>query len=357
MMIARLNREGGLIGRPVEAVVVNPQSDWKMYAPLTAELLNKYKVAAIFGCWTSVSRKEVLPVVERGGGLLFYPVQYEGQEQSPNVYYTGATPNQQAIPAVDFLMSPKGGAFRQFYLVGTDYVYPQVTCTILNNYLECRGIGPSRRWQVLTPFGHDDWRGVVKDIARRAAKEPVAVISTINGDANVFFYRELASQGIRAARTPVMAFSIGENEAAQIGAALLDGHYVAWNYLMAIESERNRDFIAEWRAFTGKPDALTDDPMEATWIGFNLWCDAVRQAGTTDLDAVRTALSGRTILAPGGVEVMMDRQNHHLHKPFAIGRAAPDGSIELVHYEHTLLKPEPDSAYFRKLAEERAAAA
>jgi urea transport system substrate-binding protein len=292
-----------------------------------------------------------LPVIEGAGGLLFYPVQYEGQEQSPNVFYTGATPNQQAIPAVDYLMSRPGGGFRRFYLVGTDYVYPQVTCRILNNYLESRGIGRNQRWQVLTPFGHDDWRGIVKDIKRHAAQAPVAVISTINGDANAFFYRELARQGVQAAQTPVMAFSIGENEAAQIGAAALNGHYVAWNYLMALDSPRNRQFIADWRAFTGKPTALTDDPMEATWIGFNLWCDAVRRAGTTEHEAVRAALGGQRILAPGGIEVMMDPQNHHLHKPFAIGQAAPDGSIKLVHYAPTLLKPEPDNAYFHAPAE------
>ncbi len=347
MMIEKLNREGGLIGRMVEAVVVNPQSDWTLYAPLAHELVCEHKVDVIFGCWTSVSRKAALPVIEQSGGLLFYPVQYEGQEQSPNVYYTGATPNQQAIPAVDFLMRREGGNFRRFYLVGTDYVYPRVTFRILNSYLESKGIGPSRRWQSLTPFGHEDWRRIVRDIKRRAAEGPVAIISAINGDANAFFYRELARQGIRATQTPVMAFSIGENEAAAIGADLLAGHYVAWNYLMALDTSRNREFIAEWRAFAGGPDALTDDPMEATWIGFNLWCDAVREAATTDIGAIHAALSGRRILAPGATEVMLDPTNHHLHKPLAIGRAAPDGTIEVMHYQRSLLKPELDNVFYR----------
>jgi urea transport system substrate-binding protein len=348
MMISELNRQGGLIGRMVEAVVVNPRSDWTLYEPLATKLLKEERVAAIFGCWTSISRKAVLPVVEKEDGLLFYPIQYEGQEQSPNIFYTGATPNQQAIPAVDFLMSPEGGGFRRFYLVGTDYIYPQVTCTILNNYLSSRGVHETQRRQVLTPFGHDDWRAIVKDIKRLAATAPIAVISTINGDANAFFYRELAQQGVSAQQTPVMAFSIGENEAAQIGADLLNGHYVAWNYLMSVDTPQNRDFIADWRRFTGRPDALTDDPMEATWIGFNLWCDAVREAGTTEPGAVKAALSGRRILAPSGVEIMMDRVNHHLHKPFAIGRAASDGKINVVHYAPSLLKPEPDNQYFRQ---------
>ncbi|KJV10096.1 branched-chain amino acid ABC transporter substrate-binding protein [Elstera litoralis] len=345
MMIEQVNREGGLLGRPLEAAIVNPRSDWPLYGTLARKLLTEEKAAVLFGCWTSISRKEVLPVVEELGGLLLYPVQYEGEEQSPNIFYTGATPNQQALPAVDYLMSPEGGGFRRFYLIGTDYVYPQITNKILQGYLRSKGIGGADVALSFTPFGHADWAAQVAAIRRFAAAGRAAVISTVNGDANVYFYRELARQGVSATVTPVMAFSVGENEAASLGAGLLDGHLVAWNYLMSVEAPENRRFIAAWRNHTGDARAVTDDPMEATWIGFHLWCAAVRKAGTTDPKAVSAAMAGSRIMGPGGVEVMMDPENHHLHKPLAIGRITSDGGIATVLRSSHLLPPTPYSPY------------
>lgn len=345
MMIEEVNRAGGLLGRPLEAVIVNPRSDWPLYGSLARKLLTEDKVSVLFGCWTSISRKEVLPVVEELGGLLLYPVQYEGEEQSPNIFYTGATPNQQALPAVDYLMSPQGGGFRRFYLVGTDYVYPQITNKILQGYLQSKGIGGSDVAVSFTPFGHEDWSAEVAAMRRFAAGGKAAVISTVNGDANVYFYRELARQGVTAATLPVMAFSVGENEAASLGAGLLDGHLVAWNYLMSLEAPENHRFIEAWRRHTGDAKAVTDDPMEATWIGFHLWCAAVGKAGTTDPKAVAAAMAGSRITGPGGVEVMMDPQNHHLHKPLAIGRVTADGRITTILRAPALLPPAPSSPY------------
>jgi urea transport system substrate-binding protein len=347
MLVDEVNQAGGLLGRPLELVIVNPRSEWSQYGELTRRLLARDKVAALFGCWTSISRKAVLPVVEELGGLLFYPVQYEGEEQSHNIFYTGATPNQQAIPAVDFLMSAAGGGAQRFALVGTDYVYPQVTNQILKGYLRSKRIADAAVRADLMPFSHEDWASIVRQIRQFAKGGRTAVISTINGDSNVHFYRELARQGVRAAELPVMAFSVGENEAAAMPRGLLDGHYVAWNYLMTIETPENRRFRDHWRRYIGKDSAVTDDPMEATWIGFNMWCAAVRQAGSTEPDAVRKALAGRRLRAPSGFEVRMDDANHHQHKPVFIGRIAPSGSIEIASRSDSLVPPSPFSAYLK----------
>jgi len=347
MMVEEVNRAGGILGRPLELVIVNPQSDWSRYEELANELLTQQKVAAVFGCWTSISRKAVLPVIEKQGGLLFYPIQYEGEEQSPNIFYTGATPNQQAIPAVDFLLSPAGGSIRRFALIGTDYIYPQVTNRILKGYLRHKGIGESDILTNLTPFSHEDWGALIKRIRQFSRGTPTAIISTINGDANVHFYRELARQGVRATDLPVMAFSVGENEAASLPHGLLAGHYVAWNYLMAIETPENTRFRDQWRRYTGNPAAVTDDPMEATWIGFNLWCSAVRRIGSTEPAAVGRAIAEQRLRAPSGFDVMMDRENHHLHKPVFIGRVTPSGGIEIIHRSDKIVPPSPFSAYLR----------
>jgi urea transport system substrate-binding protein len=345
MMVEEVNRAGGLLGRPLELVIVNPRSDWSRYEGLAEELLAEHKVAALFGCWTSVSRKAVLPIVEKLGGLLFYPVQYEGEEQSPNIFYTGATPNQQAIPAIDFLLSPAGGGIRRFALIGTDYIYPQMTNRILRGYLLDKGIAESDMFFHLAPFSHEDWGGLVRQLRRFAKGAPTAIISTINGDSNVHFYRELAKQGISAADLPVMAFSVGENEVVAMPRGLLAGHYVAWNYLMAIETPSNAQFRERWRRYTADPTAVTDDPMEATWIGFTLWCEAVRQVGSTDPVRVRLAIAGQRVSAPSGFEVMMDTDNHHLHKPVFIGRVTSSGGIEIVSASDHIVEPSPFSAY------------
>jgi urea transport system substrate-binding protein len=348
MMVEEVNRAGGLLGRPLELVIVNPRSDWSRYEGLAHALLAEDEVAALFGCWTSISRKAVLPVVEKLGGLLFYPVQYEGEEQSPNIFYTGATPNQQAIPAIDFLLSPAGGSIRRFALIGTDYIYPQVTNRILQSYLRARGIAEPDVLVHLAPFSHAEWGTLVKQLRHFAKGVPTAIISTINGDSNVHFFRELAKQGVRAADLPVMAFSVGENEVSAMPAGLLDGHYVAWNYLMAVETAENARFLDQWRHYTADPSAVTDDPMEATWIGFNLWCEAVRQVGSTDPALVRAAIAGRRVRAPSGFEVIMDPDNHHLHKPVFIGRVTSSRGIEIISRSESVVAPSPFSSYLSR---------
>jgi urea transport system substrate-binding protein len=345
MLVSDLNRKGGLLGRPIELVIANTRSDWSRYAALADQMIMEDKVAAIFGCWTSNSRKQVLPIVEQRNSLLFYPAQYEGEECSQNIFYTGATPNQQAIPAVDFLMSERGGRYRRFALIGTDYVYPQITNAILQGYLGLKGLGREDIMTEFTPFGCDAWSSIIRRIKTFAKGGPTAIISTINGDANVFFYRELLAQGITAAKIPVMAFSVGESEAAAFDHGLLTGHYVAWNYFGSIESAENRQFRARWQQYRGDASAVTDDPMEATWIGFQMWCAAVERAGSVDSDAVRRALPGLRVKAPSGMEIPMDATNHHLHKPAMIGRIDADGRIEIVHKSDAVIPPEPFSPY------------
>jgi urea transport system substrate-binding protein len=340
MLIEQQNERGGLLGRPLEPVIVNPHSDPKACAQLAHKLIHDHKVAAIFGCWSSASRKEVLPVVERDNALLFYPSQYEGEETSRNIFYTGATPPQQAIPAVNFL---RDQGVRRFFLVGTDYIYPRTTNAILRGYLANQGITecPER----YTELGQTDWTAVVEDIRRFARGGRTAVIATISGDANVHFFRELAKAEITAAEIPVMSLSINEAELPALMRSNVAGHFVAWNYLHAFETPENREFIGEWRRFTGKPDAVTNDPMEATWIGFRLWADAVQAAGTIDVDQVRTALGGRRVTAPSGFQVLMDGKTHHLFKPVMIGRITDRGRIVPVSVTEGLVPPEPWSPW------------
>ncbi len=343
MLIERQNAKGGLLGRPLEPVIVNPHSDPKAYADLAKKLIRDDKVAAIFGCWNSASRKEVLPIVEQDNALLFYPSQYEGEEASRNIFYTGATPPQQAIPAVNFLL---GQDIRRFFLVGTDYIYPRTTNAVLKGYLSSKGIGDCR--ERYSALGEPDWRAVVEEIRRFARGGRTAIVATVSGDANVHFFRELASQGVFAAEIPVMSLSINEAELAALRHSNVSGHFVAWNYLHAFDTPENRAFIAEWRHFTGKQDAVTNDPMEATWIGFQLWADAVEAAGTTDVNKVRDALGGRRITAPSGFTVQMDAKTHHLFKPVMIGRITDDGRILPVSVTEGLVPPEPWSPWLKR---------
>ena len=319
MLVDDLNKNGGLLGKQVEAVVVDPASDWPLFAEKARELIEKDKVDVVFGCWTSVSRKSVLPVFEELNSMLFYPVQYEGEESSRNVFYTGAAPNQQAIPAVDYLMSEDGGSAERIVLLGTDYVYPRTTNKILRSYLNGKGISDEDIMENYTPFGHSDWQSIVADVkAFASAGKKTAVVSTINGDANVPFYKELANQGIKAEDIPVVAFSVGEEELAGIDTKPLVGHLAAWNYFQSVESDANTAFIEKWHAFIGDDARVTNDPMEATYIGFNMWKQAVEQAGTTDVDAVRQAMYGQEVAnLTGGMAVM--NTNHHLSKPVLIG--------------------------------------
>jgi urea transport system substrate-binding protein len=328
MMIEKQNKKGGILGKKLEAVVVDPASNWPLFAEKTRELLAKDKVDVIFGCWTSVSRKSALPVLEELNGLLFYPVQYEGEESSKNVFYTGAAPNQQAIPAVDYLMNDIGAT--RWVLAGTDYVYPRTTNKILEAYLLAKGVKSEDIMINYTPFGHSDWQGIVSDIKTFGSQgKKTAVVSTINGDANIPFYKELGNQGISAEDIPVIAFSVGEEELSGFDTAPLVGHLAAWNYFQSVESDANDAFIADWKKYIGDDKRVTNDPMEATYIGFEMWVKAVEKAGTTEVDAVEQAMIG--IAVPnltGGTAVM--NANHHLSKPVLIGEIQDDGQFEVV---------------------------
>jgi urea transport system substrate-binding protein len=342
MMIERKNARGGLLGRPIEPIIMNPGSDPKLYAEQARKLILEHKVAAIFGCWTSASRKEVLPIVEAEGNLLFYPSQYEGQESSPNIFYTGATPHQQAIPAVNFLRTL---GHRRFFLVGSDQIYSRTTNAVLKGYLASLGIVGDMVAERYVPAAFADWRTLVEDIRRFAKSKHAAIIATITGDANLHFFRELARQRVTADTIPVMSLSITEAELPALMRSNVAGHMVAWNYLHAIDRKENRAFIADWRRFTGQPKAMTNDSMEATWIGFHLWAEAVEAAGSTEIEKVRAALGGRQIDAPCGFRVKMDGRTHHLFKPAMIGRISKDGLILPVWATEGLVPPEPWSPW------------
>ncbi len=330
MMVEWQNARGGLLGRRLEPVVVDPASNWPLFAEKARELLQVSRVDVTFGCWTSVSRKSVLPVFEELNGLLFYPVQYEGEEESRNIFYTGAAPNQQAIPAVEYLLGPDGGSARRIALLGTDYVYPRTTNRILRGFLNSRGITDANILEEYTPFGHSDWQGIVARVRRFAGDGlKTAIVSTINGDANVPFYRELGNQGIRAEDIPCVAFSVGEEELAGIDTRPLVGHLAAWNYFMSVQSPANTEFLNLWRAYIRNPRRVTNDPMEATLIGFRMWAQAVAQARNTAVDAVRPAVIGQKLAAPSGYEVEM-LPNHHLSKPVMIGEIQADGQFNVV---------------------------
>ena len=328
MLVEQQNAAGGLLGCQIEAVVVDPASDWPLFAEKARELLTVDEVDAIFGAWTSVSRKSVLPVIEELDGLMFYPVQYEGEESSRNVFYTGAAPNQQAIPAADYFLDELG--ITKFALLGTDYVYPRTTNTILQAYLESKGIAPEDIFVNYTPFGQSDWATIVSDVVELAADgEPVGVISTINGDANIGFYKELAAQGVSAEDIPVVAFSVGEEELSGLDTSNLVGHLAAWNYFESADTPENAAFIEAWHAYIGDDARVTNDPMEATYIGFHMWVQAVEAAGTTDVDAVIDAMVGQTYpnLTGGTAEML---PNHHLTKPVLIGEIRADGQFDII---------------------------
>ena len=330
MLIEDQNKKGGLLGKQLEPVVVDPASNWPLFAEKARELIEKNGVSVVFGCWTSVSRKSVLPVFEELNSMLFYPVQYEGEESSRNVFYTGAAPNQQAIPAVEYLMSEDGGGATRFALLGTDYVYPRTTNKILRAFLNAKGVADADIMEEYTPFGHSDWQTIVSRVKAFASEgKKTAVVSTINGDANVPFYKELANQGVKAEDLPVVAFSVGEEELAGLDTGPLVGHLAAWNYFMSVETPENAAFIKNWHAFIGDDKRVTNDPMEAHYIGFKMWVQAVEQAGTTDVDAVRQAMYGQEVPnLTGGVAIM--NTNHHLSKPVLIGEVQDDGQFETV---------------------------
>ncbi len=343
MLVEEQNKKGGLLGKKLEAVVVDPASDWPLFAEKARQLISQDKVAAVFGCWTSVSRKSVLPVFKELNNILFYPVQYEGEESERNVFYTGAAPNQQAIPAVDYLA--KEEKVERWVLAGTDYVYPRTTNKILEAYLKSKGVKPEDIMINYTPFGHSDWQTIVADIKKfGSAGKKTAVVSTINGDANVPFYKELANQGIKATDIPVIAFSVGEEELAGIDTKPLVGHLAAWNYFQSVDTPENKAFIEKWKTFTKNEKRVTNDPMEAHVIGFNMWVKAVEKAGTTDPDKVIDAIVGVQVPnLTGGVSEMLP--NHHITKPVLIGEIKEDGQFETVSQTDSLVPGEAWSKY------------
>jgi urea transport system substrate-binding protein len=351
MAIDEINAKGGVLGKKLEPVVVDPASNWPLFAEKTKQLLTQDKVAVIFGCWTSVSRKSVLPVVEELNGLLFYPVQYEGEELSKNVFYTGAAPNQQAIPAVDYLMSKEGGGAKRWVLLGTDYVYPRTTNKILRAYLKSKGVKDTDIDEKYTPFGHSDYQTIVADVKKFAAGGKTAVVSTINGDSNVPFYKELGNAGLKAKDVPVVAFSVGEEELRGVDTKPLVGHLAAWNYFMSIKNPDNTAFIKKWSDYAkakklpGADKPLTNDPMEATYIGINMWKQAVEKAKSTDTDKVIAAMAGQTFKAPSGITSKMDEKNHHLHKSVFIGEVKADGQFNVVWKTPGPVKAKPWSPY------------
>lgn len=350
MTIDKINSQGGVLGRKIEPVVVDPASNWPLFAEKARQLLTNDKVAVVFGCWTSVSRKSVLPVFEELNGLLFYPVQYEGEEMSRNVFYTGAAPNQQAIPAVEYLMSDEGGGAKRFFLLGTDYVYPRTTNKILRAFLHSKGVQDKDIAEVYTPFSHGDYQTIVANIKKFSEAGKTAVISTINGDSNVPFYKELGNQGLKATDVPVVAFSVGEEELRGIDTKPLVGHLAAWNYFMSLRNPTNEAFKKEWLAYVqahnlpGGDKRVTNDPMEATYVGIHMWKQAVEKAGSTDVDKVRTATVGQQFKAPCGFVLEMDA-NHHLHKPVFIGEIRPDGQFNVVWKTKAPIRAQPWSPF------------
>jgi urea transport system substrate-binding protein len=351
MAIDEINAKGGVLGKKLEPVVVDPASNWPLFAEKAKQLIGQDKVAVMFGCWTSVSRKSVLPVVEELNGLLFYPVQYEGEELSKNVFYTGAAPNQQAIPAVEYLMSKDGGGAKRFVLLGTDYVYPRTTNKILRAFLKSKGVKDSDIDEKYTPFGHSDYQTIVADVKKFSAGGKTAVISTINGDSNVPFYKELGNQGLKATDVPVVAFSVGEEELRGVDTKPLVGHLAAWNYFMSLKNPSNDAFKKQWAAYAkakklpGADKPLTNDPMEATYIGIHMWKQAVEKAKSTDTDKVIAAMAGQTFKAPGGFTSTMDMKNHHLHKPVFIGEVKADGQFNVVWKTPAPVPAKPWSPY------------
>ena len=352
MTIEEINAKGGVLGKKLEPVVVDPASNWPLFAEKARQLLTQDKVAVVFGCWTSVSRKSVNPVFKELNGLLFYPVQYEGEELEKNVFYTGAAPNQQAIPAVEYLMSKDGGSAKRWVLLGTDYVYPRTTNKILRAFLKSKGVAEADIMEEYTPFGHSDYQTIIAKIKKFAGEgKKTAVVSTINGDSNVPFYKELGNAGLKATDVPVVAFSVGEEELRGVDTKPLVGHLASWNYFMSLKNPENDKFTKLYRAWAVKQKlpnadkAVTNDPMEATYIGVYMWKQAVEKAKSTDVDKVIAAMAGQTFKAPSGFTIKMDEKNHHLHKPVFIGEIKADGQFNVVWKTPGPIKAAPWSPY------------
>ncbi len=353
MAIDEINAAGGVLGKPIEPVVVDPASNWDLFAEKSRELLVRDEVAVVFGCWTSVSRKSVLPVFESFNGLLFYPVQYEGEEMSPNIFYTGAAPNQQLLPAAQYLMTPEGGEKKKFYLLGTDYVFPRTANKILKAFLIAEGVPEENIGEEYTPFSHADYQTIVAKIKEFGRDGDAAVLSTINGDSNVPFYKEFANQGLTSDDVPIMAFSVAEDELRSMETNHLVGHLAAWNYFQSLDSPENNEFVeafknyAEAKGLPGGRSRVTDDPIEAAYFGVYIWKAAVEKAGSFDVDAVREAVLGLEFPAPGGPK-KMHAENHHTYKPVYIGEILADGQFDVIWETPGLVEPEAFSPYLKQ---------
>jgi urea transport system substrate-binding protein len=351
MTIEEINAAGGVMGKKLEPVIVDPASNWPLFAEKARGLISQDKVSVVFGCWTSVSRKSVLPVFKELNSLLFYPVQYEGQELEKNVFYTGAAPNQQAIPAVEYLMSPDGGSAKRWVLLGTDYVYPRTTNKILRAFLLSKGVKESDIMETYTPFGHSDYQTIVANIKAFSQGGKTAVVSTINGDSNVPFYKELGNAGLKATDVPVVAFSVGEEELRGIDTKPLLGQMAAWNYFESLKNPVNEKFVAKYKAYAKAKNlpnyqtAVTNDPMEATYVGMYMWKQAVEKAKSTDTDKVIAAMGGQEFAAPDGYTIKMDETNHHLWKPVYIGEVKADGQFNVVWKTKGPVRAEPWSPF------------
>jgi urea transport system substrate-binding protein len=353
MAIDEINESGGVLGKKIIPVVVDPASNWDLFAEKAKELLLKEKVAVVFGCWTSVSRKSVLPVFESNKGLLFYPVQYEGEEQSPNIFYTGATPNQQLIPGAEYLMSAEGGSKKRFYLLGTDYVFPRTANKILRAFLLAKGVPEKNIVEEYTPFGHADYQTIVAKIKKFSDEGDACVLSTINGDSNVPFYKEFANQKLSAEKCPIMAFSVAEDELRSMDTEFLVGHLAAWNYFQSIDTPENKKFVANFKAYCknknlpGGDKRVTDDPIEAAYFGVHVWKKAVEKCKSFEVGEVTAAVLGTEFEAPGGPK-KMDTENHHTYKPVIIGEIRADGQFDIIWKTKGLVKPEAFSSYLKK---------
>ncbi|WP_246239097.1 urea ABC transporter substrate-binding protein [Paenibacillus anseongensis] len=331
MAIDEINAAGGLLGKKLKPVIEDGASDWPTFAEKTKKLLQKDSVVTIFGCWTSASRKAVLPVVEQNKGLLWYPVQYEGVESSPNIFYVGATTNQQIIPAVTWLLQNKG---KKFYLLGSDYVFPRTANKIIKEQLKAEG--GTLVAEEYTPLGHTDYNTIISKIKK---EKPDVVFNTLNGDSNVAFFKQLKDAGITAKDLTTMSVSIAEEEVRGIGASVLDGHYTAWNYYQTTDTPENKKFVEAYKAKYGK-DRVTDDPIEAGYTAVYLWAEAVKKAGSFDVEKVKAAAKGIEWNSPEG-KVTIDGENQHISKTARIGQIGADGLIKEVWNSGQPLKPDP----------------
>ena len=348
MAVDEINKKGGVLGEKIEPVVVDPASDWPLFAEKAKQLILEDKVAVTFGCWTSVSRKSCLPVFEEYNQLLFYPVQYEGEEQSLNVFYTAASPNQQLVPAAEYMMSELNS--KKFYLLGTDYVFPRTANKVLKAFLKTKGVPDENIIEEYTPFHHQDYQTIVGKIKAFAASGDACVLSTINGDSNVPFYKEFANQGLSSEDCPIMAFSVSEDELRAMDVPPLVGHLAAWNYFQSINTKENIQFVRTFKTYCkekglpGGSKRVTCDPIEAAYFGVHVWAAACEKAGTFDVDKVRNAVYGMEFDSPGGKK-KMNPNNQHTLKPVYVVEILKNGQFKIVYKSDGLVSPDSYSAY------------